>query len=144
MVALTNMGFYPRSVVGVPGERFSNMGPPTLAIVALIMFQVGLVLLAKEWVTGKLETSPTWQRTFRWVNENSLPLYLLHTTGMAIAIAALFVVFDYLPPDQPDTHWWLTRPLWLLAPAVATYPFLRLYRLLTRRGEHGAQVDLAQ
>ena len=143
MVALTNMGFYPRSVVGVPGERFSNMGPPTLAIVALIMFQIGLVLLAKDAVTDKLATNPRWQRTFRWVNENSLPLSLLHTTGMASAIAVIFLVFDYLPPDQPNTHWWLTRPLWLLAPALATYPFLRLSRLLSRRrSEHGARVDL--
>ncbi len=144
MVALTNMGFYPRSVVGVPGERFSNMGPPTLAIVALIIFQVGLVLLAKDWVSARLETSPHWQRAFRWVNENSLPLYLLHTTGMAIAIALIFVAFDYLPPDEPNAQWWLTRPLWLLAPAAATYPFLLAYQLATRRRQaaHGATVDL--
>ncbi len=143
MVALTNMGFYPRSVVGVPGERFSNMGPPTLAIVALIMLQIGLVLLAKDWVSHRLDTSPTWQRAFRWVNDNSLPLYLLHTTGMAIALAAVFLGFDYLPPDEPTAEWWLTRPLWLAAPAVATYPFLLLYQALTRRkAERGATVDL--
>jgi len=143
MVALTNMGFYPRSVVGVPGERFSNMGPPTLAIVGLILFQIGLVLLARDWVAHKLETSPGWQRTFKWVNSNSLPLYLLHTTGMAIAIALLFVGLGYLPPDEPTTHWWLTRPLWLAAPALATYPFLLLYGVVTRkRPNTGAQVDL--
>lgn len=143
MVALTNMGFYPRSVVGVPGERFSNMGPPTLAIVALIMFQIGLVLLARDWVTAKLNTSDKWQRSFSWVNENSLPLYLLHTTGMAIAIAIIFVAFGYVPPDEPTAEWWLTRPLWLIAPALATYPFLLLYRVVTtRRQESGATVDL--
>lgn len=144
MVALTNMGFYPRSVVGVPGERFSNMGPPTLAIVALIMFQIGLVLLLREWVTNKLQTSEGWKRAFSWVNANSLPLYLLHTTGMAIAIAVLFLVFEYLPPDEPNAEWWLTRPLWLLAPAAATYPFLLLYsRLSHRRQASGAAEDLA-
>ncbi len=144
MIALTNMGFYPRSVVGVPGERFSNMGPPTLAIVALIMFQIGLVLLAKSWVTNRLDTSSRWQRTFRWVNDNSLPLYLLHTTGMAIAIVIIFLAFDYLPPGEPNTEWWLTRPLWFLAPALATYPFLTLYQLATRsKADRGATVDLS-
>ncbi|MDJ0954212.1 MAG: acyltransferase family protein [Acidimicrobiia bacterium] len=131
LVALTNMGFYPRSVVGVPGERFSNMGPPTLAIVALTLLQVGLVLLARDWVMTKLDTSPAWQRTFRWVNGNSLPLYLLHTTGMALAIVVIFVATDYLPPAEPNAEWWLTRPIWLIAPALATYPFLVLYARVT-------------
>lgn len=143
MVALSNMGFYPRSVVGVPGERFSNMGPPTLLIVALILFQVGLVLLARDWVTNRLATSSRWQRSFRWVNNNSLPLYLLHTTGMAIAIVLIYLAFDYLPPGQPDAEWWLTRPLWFFAPALCTYPFLRLYQFVTRsKPERGATVDL--
>jgi hypothetical protein len=133
LIALTNMGFYPRSVVGVPGERFSNMGPPTLAIVALTLLQVGLVLLVRNWVQHRLDTSRRWQQAFRWVNTNSLPLYLLHTTGMAIAIAIIFAVFDYLPPAEPNAEWWLSRPLWLIAPAVATYPFLRLYAKMTGR-----------
>lgn len=145
MVALTNMGFYPRSVVGVPGERFSNMGPPTLAIVALIMFQIGLVLLAKDWVTNRLETSDRWQGAFRWVNSNSLPLYLLHTTGMAIAIVLIFLAFDYLPPSEPNGEWWLTRPVWFIAPALCTYPFLLLYQFVTRsKTDRGATVDLTE
>ena len=143
MIALTNMGFYPRSVVGVPGERFSNMGPPTLAIVALIILQVGLVILAKDWVTDRLENNPRWQRTFRWVNQNSLPLYLLHTTGMALAIAAIFLIFNYLPPSEPNAEWWLSRPLWLVAPALCTYPFLVLYNYVTRDRNTGAQAELA-
>ncbi len=131
LIALTNMGFYPRSVVGVPGERFSNMGPPTLAIVALTLLQVGLVLLARDWVINKLDTSQGWKRTFRWVNANSLPLYLLHTTGMAIAIAVIFVATDYLPPGEPTIEWWITRPIWLVAPALATYPFVLGYGAAT-------------
>ncbi len=136
LIALTNMGFYPRSVVGVPGERFSNMGPPTLAIVALILLQVGLVILIRPWVLDKLTTDARWQWTSRWVTEHSLPLYLFHSTGMAIVVAVLFVAVGYLPPAEPTAEWWLTRPLWLLAPLVATYPFLRVYELTTqaRRG----------
>ena len=133
MIALTNMGFYPRSVVGVPGERFSNMGPPTLAIVGLILLQVGIVLLVRPWVLARLESSATWQRVATWVNANSLPLYLFHTTGMAVAIAVVFLVFGYRPPGQPSLEWWATRPLWLLAPAAATYPFLVAYGRLTNR-----------
>lgn len=127
LVALTNMGFYPRSQVGVPGERFSNMGPPTLTIVALTFLQIGLVIVIRPWVMDRLETNQRWQRAFAWVNANSLPLYLFHTTGMAIAIVALFGLFRYLPPGEPNLEWWLTRPLWLVAPAIATLPILALY-----------------
>lgn len=133
LIALTNMGFYPRSVVGVPEDRFSNMGPPTLAIVGLIILQVGLVILLKDWVTARLEHDERWRRMFSWVNANSLPLYLMHSTGMAAAIALLFVVFGYLPPSEANLEWWVTRPLWLIAPAVCTYPFLLVFNRITRR-----------
>lgn len=133
LIALTNMGFYPRSVVGVPEDRFSNMGPPTLAIVALIILQVGLVILLKDRVTALLETDERWRRLNAWVNENSLPLYLMHGTGMAAAIAVIFLVFGYLPPAEASFEWWITRPLWLAAPALLTYPFLYVFNRLTKR-----------
>jgi hypothetical protein len=141
MIALTNMGLYPRSTVGVPGERFSNMGPPTLVIVALTVLQVGLVLLARGWVEDRLASSSAWQRLFRWVNANSLPLFLLHTTGMAIVVTAIFLLFHYLPPDEPSLEWWASRPLWLLAPAAATYPFLLAYSKVTGRGRERKGAD---
>ena len=46
---------------------------------------------------------------------------------MAAAVAAL-AGFDYLPPPVPNLEWWLTRPVWLIAPALATWPLLWLYR----------------
>ncbi|MCP4306910.1 MAG: acyltransferase [bacterium] len=141
LIALTNMGFYPRSVVGVPGERFSNMGPPTLAIVALTFLQIGLVLLVRDWVQHRLDTSPGWQSMFGWVNTSSLPLYLLHTTGMAITIALLFVMFDYLPPSDPTIEWWISRPLWFLGPALATYPFLVLFAKISGPGHEPVGAD---
>lgn len=131
LLALTNMGFYPRSMVGVPGERFSNMGPPTLAIVALTILQIGVVLLVRSFVVDRLATHRRWQRMSVWVNANSMGLYLFHTTGMALVVAALYLAFDYLPPGEPTIGWWLTRPVWIVGPAVATYPFLRLYRRVT-------------
>ena len=133
LIALTNMGFYPRSMVGVPGERFSNMGPPTLAIVALTILQIGVVLLMRGYVVDRLATDRRWQRLSAWVNANSMGLYLFHTTGMALVVAALYLAFEYLPPAEPTLAWWLTRPVWVIGPAIATYPFLRLYRWATSR-----------
>jgi peptidoglycan/LPS O-acetylase OafA/YrhL len=134
LTALTNMGFYPRSVVGVPGDRFSNMGPPTLAIVALIILQIGIVLLLRDRVIGLLESNERWKRMSTWVNANAMPLYLFHSMGMAALVAVLYLLWDYVPPDEPTTEWWLTRPLWVLGPAVLTYPILYAYRRLSRHG----------
>jgi hypothetical protein len=117
------------------------MGPPTLAIVALTFLQIGLVLLAHDWVQHRLDTSPGWQRLFRWVSTNSLPLHLLHTTGMAITIALLFVIFDYLPPAEPTIEWWISRPLWFFGPALATYPFLLLFAKISGRGPKPINAD---
>ena len=131
LIALTNMGFYPRSLVGVPGERFSNMGPPTLAIVALTFLQVGLVLVIRPKVLAWLEKGSVAQRVVGWINEHAMPLYLFHSTGMAVVVAILFG-FGYVPPAEPTLEWWLTRPLWLIGPAIATWPLLALYRVTKR------------
>jgi hypothetical protein len=63
---------------------------------------------------------------------------------MAIAIAVIFIVFDYLPPAEPTAEWWVSRPLWFVAPAAATYPFLLLYSRITgRRGNRRGAAELA-
>lgn len=128
LVALTNMGFYPRSLVGVPGDRFSNMGPPTLTIVGLIFLQIGVVLLVRSSVLSRLERDERWKRWSSWVTANGLPLYLFHSSGMALVVVLGFVVFGYRPPGEPNLEWWLTRPVWIVLPFFATLPLVAGYR----------------
>lgn len=122
-LVLTNI--YPPSMVGVPGDRFSNMGPPTLCIVALCFFQTGLLLLVRPWVLTRLER-PSWARASDVVNRFALPLFLFHTTGYALAFAILFA-FGWRVPDHPTSGWWLQRPLWLLLPLACTVPVILLF-----------------
>jgi hypothetical protein len=42
LAALVSRGLYPGSMVGVPGET-SNMAPPTVCIIALVLFQAGIL-----------------------------------------------------------------------------------------------------
>jgi hypothetical protein len=49
--ALTGSGAWPPSMVGLPGERVSNMSPPSLCIVALTVWLVGLAMLVRPTVT---------------------------------------------------------------------------------------------
>ena len=51
LVGLVGSGLYPGSMVGVPGET-SNMAPPTLCIVALLAFQMGVAEMARPPSSG--------------------------------------------------------------------------------------------
>lgn len=39
--ALVFSGLHLASVIGVPGDRLSDAGPPTFVVVALLVFQIG-------------------------------------------------------------------------------------------------------
>ncbi|HVM10614.1 MAG TPA: acyltransferase [Acidimicrobiales bacterium] len=127
--ALTNMGHYPKSMVGVPGEAISNMAPPTVCIVALCALQVGVALLIRDAALRALDR-PRVSRVVGWVSENSMPLYLWHGVGLGIAYGTLRFVAGITVPEETTSAWWLQRPLWILAPALATRPLLRLARRL--------------
>jgi len=126
LLGLTNMNFYPRSAVGVPGERFSNLGPPTIVIVALACFQFGVVTLIRE--RALAVTASGWLgRASRWITVNAQSLYL----GHAFAYAAVYVAVTELvgrPRAETSWQWWLERPFWFFAPALVFALGFRLTR----------------
>ena len=126
LVGLTNMGAYPRSMVGVPGEPISNVGPPTACIVALCVLQVGLVVLVRERALA-FANRPVPARVVGWVSTNSMPLYLWHGLGMAVAYSAV-VLSGVDVPETTSATWWAQRPLWAVLPAAATLPLVKLSR----------------
>ena len=71
--ALVFSGLYPGSMVGVPGDRLSNMAPPTVCIAALLVLQVGVALLVRPWVVERLNTRSGWQRANGVMTRVSLP-----------------------------------------------------------------------
>jgi hypothetical protein len=131
LVGLTNMGLYPRSMVGTtsPLDRFSNMGPPTLPIIALFMLQLGLVVAYRarlaEWAVR-----PRVARAVAWMSRNAMPLFLWHSVGFA-GFFALMQLWTSVP-EGPTAAWWLTRPLWLIGPALVTMPLLAASARLLR------------
>ena len=127
LVVLTTTDLYPPSMVGVPGDPISNMSPPTLAIVALCTLQAGGVILIRPWMVARLETRKRWQLFSEYANKFSMPVFLLHTTGLALTLAFLLLVFGYFPPPEPNLEWWLTRPLYVILPALFTAPLIYLF-----------------
>ncbi|HVE91734.1 MAG TPA: acyltransferase [Actinomycetota bacterium] len=118
LFGLTNMGLYPRSMVGVPGEEISNMAPPTLCIAALTVFQIGVILLCRDaisrWAAG------SGRRIVEVARRHSMRIFLWHAPGFAIAYGLWRLAG--LPGQSPriDAAWWASRPLWFLLPILPT------------------------
>ena len=119
-------GLYPGSMVGVPGER-SNMAPPTLCIVALVAFQAGLAEVLRPRMEARLQR-PRWKRVNETINRFSLPLFLFHTTGMALHRAVRYALAGHRnEAREPTLSWWLYRPIALVGPLLFTLPVIYLF-----------------
>ncbi|MCB1040128.1 MAG: acyltransferase, partial [Acidimicrobiales bacterium] len=124
LAALVGSNLYPGSMVGVPGEKFSNMAPPTICILALLLFQAGVALLVRPWVLHKLETSERWATVSAVINRFSLPLFLFHSTGMALWAAFGHFVLHNEQVREPTLWWWLGRPFAFIGPLLLTLPII--------------------
>jgi hypothetical protein len=126
LVALVASGLYPDSMVGIPGDRVSNMAPPTFVIVALLAFQAGFAEVIRPAVERRL-LRPGWDRFNRLMNRYALVLFLFHASGMALARAVGYALSGGIVDDPvPDLVWWLERPLAVLAPLALTLPLVAL------------------
>lgn len=124
--ALVYSDTYPGSMVGVPGDKFSNMGPPTMCIVALVIFQAGVAALLRPWVLRQLEESERWSDFSALINRFSMPLFLFHTTGLAIALY-IGSRMGFYAKRKPDWRWWAFRPVSFVGPLLCTLPVIYLF-----------------
>lgn len=124
LVALTTFGPYPTSMVGLPGERVSNMSPPTLCIVALTLWLVGLVMVARPYVTRWLARPRVWTAVVA-LNGVIMTVFLWHLTALLLAV--LLLPLGFPQPAVGSVAWWALRPVWfavllvLLAALVAVF-----------------------
>ncbi|MFQ5948057.1 MAG: acyltransferase family protein [Acidimicrobiia bacterium] len=136
LVVLTNLElffdelWYPRSMVGVDVEPVSNMSPPSFAIVALAVWQVGAAMLLRNRVSGWLATASRWKAVVG-VNTIIMTLFLWHLTALLVVILVLHPL-GVGHPVEPTASWWLQRPIWVLAPAVALVPLVVLFARFER------------
>jgi peptidoglycan/LPS O-acetylase OafA/YrhL len=129
-------GLYPGSMVGVPGQA-SNIAPPTLCIVALVLFQAGVAEVIRPWMEVRL-VRPRWERFNNTINRFSMPLFLFHTTGMALERAARYALAGHINEARvPTLGWWLYRPVAFVGPLLFTLPVIYLFgRQWSRKRPH--------
>jgi hypothetical protein len=120
-VLLTTFGPYPVSMVGLPGDRVSNMSPPTLALLAHAAWLTGLVLLLRGPVTRWLHRPAVWTRVVA-ANMLSMTAFLWHLTAMFV-VTGLTVAAGWTSPPVGSAAWWLLRPLWFAVLVVLILAF---------------------
>ena len=113
MVALTQLRVYPASMVGCCGDRISNMAPPTLPIMALGVWQVGLTMLLRPAVSRWLAKPGPWKAVVA-VNGSIMTLYLWHLSALVVA-GAILVPLGFLEARMGSALWWSLRPVWIAA-----------------------------
>jgi hypothetical protein len=110
----TELGPWPRSLVGVPGEEFSNTTPPHVPLLALAAFQFGLTRLLEPWLRRLLAGRRAWTATVL-INGLIMTIFLWHSTVMMLGYgASLWLAGGFGLHALPGSGaWWLAKIPWV-------------------------------
>ena len=140
LVLLTGPGPYPVSMLGLPGQRVSNMLPPSVCVIAVGVVQLGLVMLARPALLRWLARPVAWRATVA-ANAVVMTLFLWHITGLVLAAGAAYLLGVPLPPIG-SARWWAEKPLWLVAAAVVTLGLVLLFGPVERAAAQARSVSV--
>ncbi|MFE9052737.1 MULTISPECIES: acyltransferase family protein [Streptomyces] len=128
--ALVALGPYPLSMVGMPGEKVSNMAPPTLALLAHGLWLVGAVELLRAPAARLLERPRVWRAVVA-ANGVAMTAFLWHLTAMFGVYGALLAL-DVDLPEPASAAWWAQVPLRLALAAALTAALVAAFRAFER------------
>ncbi|BBX67593.1 acyltransferase family protein [Mycolicibacterium psychrotolerans] len=123
--ALVTWGPYPIAMIGVPGDRVENSAPPSAALLALALVQIG-VLFAIVPVLNRLLARGVWPRVLAIANENVMALYLWHMLPVIVVTLVGYPTGLLPQPPMGSGAWWLARLEWELVLAVVAAGLLTL------------------
>ena len=133
LYSLVRWGPYPLAMVGSPDEGLSNTLPPKITLLALGIFQFGLLLSLEGPMRKALSNLRLWTATVL-INSMIMTVYLWHITIMVIFGSVLYLSGGFgLHIEPGTTAWWLTRPLWIGSLIVLLTPAALLLSSLERR-----------
>ncbi|TKT07742.1 acyltransferase family protein [Streptomyces galbus] len=130
--ALVGPGPFPVSLILVTGQDPSNTDPPSAAMLAWSVGQVGLALLAAPVVRRWLERERVWRGVGR-LGGLSMTLYLWHMLPVLIVAAAFYLPGLVPRPAFGSGAWWAWRVPWLLILGVVLAGVVRALVPLERR-----------
>lgn len=130
--ALVALGPYPLSMVGMPGEKVSNMAPPTLALLCHGLWLVGAVELLRA-PGGRLAGRPAVWRAVVAANGVAMTAFLWHLTAM-LGVYGAMLALDVPLPEPASAAWWAQVPVRLAVAAAVTALLVTAFRAFERPG----------
>lgn len=124
--ALVALGPYPLSMVGMPGEKVSNMAPPTLALLCHGLWLVGAVELLRGPGTRLVARAGVWRAVVA-ANGIAMTAFLWHLTAMLGVYGAMLGLGTGLPAPASGA-WWAQVPLRFAAAAALTAVLVAAFR----------------
>jgi hypothetical protein len=119
---LVGFGPYPGSMIGLPGAEVSNMAPPTLAILAVGVGQIGLATLLRPWLVRLPLT-----RLMAWTSPRIMTVYLWHMPAL-FAVTGVVVVLLGIDTPAPGSVFWLAGwPVWFGLLCLVMWGLVRVF-----------------
>ncbi|NJP95349.1 acyltransferase [Nonomuraea sp. FMUSA5-5] len=117
---LVAYGPYPGSMIGLPGAEVSNMAPPTLAMLAVGLGQVGLAVTLRP----ALVRLPA-RRLLDWAGPRIMTMYLWHMPALFAVTGVVVVLLGVDTPRPGSILWFLGWPVWFGLLCLVMWPLLK-------------------
>ncbi|MET9434744.1 acyltransferase [Streptomyces sp. NPDC006551] len=123
---LVALGPYPLSMVGMPGEKVSNMAPPTLALLFHGLWLVGAVELLRGPGSRFVARAGVWHKVVA-ANGIAMTAFLWHLTAM-LGVYGGMLALDVPLPVPATAAWWLHVPLRIAVAILLTAVLVAVFR----------------
>lgn len=120
------LGPYPPSMVGMPGDAISNMGPPTAVLLALATGQVALALALRPAVLRATDRAAVRAALDR-LSGVVMTAYVWHTPVLVLVAGVALLGLGLDTPAPFSGTWYVGLPLWLGALGVVLAGAVRLF-----------------
>lgn len=113
LIIMIGWGRYPLTMVPIEGsDAPNNAGPPTAALYALTLVQLGIVLALRPTVTAWLQRPMIWAPV-AIIGAALMTLYLWHQPVLVL-VANIVYPLGWMPVTETvDLRWWLWRLPWV-------------------------------
>jgi fucose 4-O-acetylase-like acetyltransferase len=122
LAVLVVTGAYPGSMVGVPGEKISNMNPPTVCLIVLTVWLVALAMVLRDAGRRLAARRRAWAAIVAG-NRVIMTVFLWHLTAMLVG-ASLWHAAGLPEPAGGTAFWHALRPAWFALLAAVLAPMV--------------------
>lgn len=122
---------YPVSMVAIGSGARSNVSPPSAALFALALAELGIVIAARASLSRCLERPRVWAVVVT-LGSITLTVYLWHMTAMILVTAITYLTGVWPYTTEIDASWWKLRPPWLILCALFLAVLVFFFRWFER------------